>query len=126
MREYLYRGMTVKGTWILGYYARCEDDHYIYCHESICIDPEENYFENQLVSYKVKPETVGQYTGLKDKNGVKVFEGDIVRALNVYGYIFEYTVEWNQNLLSWCCKGEGQIFDIKYCEITGNIHEAKG
>ncbi len=121
MREHLYRGICIHSE--LGWAEGSLIVDMPKTDELYNITGRDDF--NRVWDEPVKPETVGQYTGLKDKNGVKVFEGDIVRAVNVYGYIFEYIVEWNQNLLRWCFKGEGQIFDIKDCEIIGNIHCSK-
>lgn len=79
--------------------------------------------------WEVDPETVGQYTGLKDKNGVKIFEGDILSAHLDDGYPENETmleVVWHNN--GWYVKN-GKFFDDfdkgfeKYFEVIGNIHD---
>ena len=75
-REILFRGKRVdNGEWVEGYYALIIDEyHFIFTGQYELVPrPDFNRFH-------VNTETVGQFTGLTDRNGVKIFEGDIVHV----------------------------------------------
>lgn len=67
MREILFRGKREdNGEWVEGFYTEA------------CAMKTGAIIENSDDDYYVDPATVGQYTGLQDKNGNKIFEGDII------------------------------------------------
>lgn len=88
-REILFRGWNKKNKqWLYGYYFVYRGEHFIAPDDKV--NPLDTYKD-----YVVDADTVGQYTGLTDANGVKIFEGDII-VDEAYPYIIQYHEEYSQ------------------------------
>ena len=113
MREILFRGKRLaNGKWVYGgFHSRFQRSFIIGMSQSMRIDGTE-----------LIPETVGQYTGLTDKNGTKIFEGDIVKhpigtfiVKFLNGTFLSSLTE--TNYLSFLCAIHNRS------EVIGNIHD---
>ena len=127
MRELLFRGKTLDvSEWVYGYYVQQYGTDAIYFKES-----DENGFERLLIY----SETVGQYTGLNDKNGVKIFEGDIcdftVFRLDGSDKPFRGSVIYDGSRFVLCVNKEKDVLcDLDYVllnadelGVIGNVHD---
>lgn len=105
------------------YYAMTQDGGLdFYCHGDHMDEADPNvYF-------------IEQYTGLKDKNGEPIYEGDIIQEeidfnSKMTDGVFTYVVEWNSDTLSYGLRGNGnsihdELWEVNASvEIIGNIHE---
>jgi uncharacterized phage protein (TIGR01671 family) len=122
MREIKFRGKCTKESkynnkWVEGSLVVCDDG-------SALIVQALN--DHNTMTYHVKPDTVGQFTGLLDKNGKEVYEGDIATDGKYY-----YTVEFSNYSCGfvWSRHGSSSDFhferinDSEEMKVIGNIHD---
>lgn len=123
MREILFRGKRKDNNnpWIYGHLHKMDGYGTGYTEYGIQV---QDTSTSRPWSVQVIPETVGQYTGLTDKNGRKIFEGDIV-LMPKYGGGKHKTVVYFKNG-KFAVDGSNYHFkDIcpKQMEVAGNIHD---
>lgn len=103
------------GKWVYGDLENSPIGKFCRIHEY----KDNGYYKGEV---DVDPDTVGQFTGLTDKNGKEVYEGDIVRYRpnnKVYQVVFKDGIFWGEGNNG--CGCAAHFFPA--CEIIGNIHD---
>ena len=142
MREIFFRGKRIdNGEWVYGGYAHI----YSNPNTDIIVTGRLCFYEDRdeltMEARNIDPSTLGQYTGLTDKNGKKIFEGDIVffycsdvTAVVKYGQYVDYDspnkpangfyVEYQEDSKTIQESVDSRESDEEYgCEVIGNIHD---
>lgn len=120
-REILFRGKRAdNGEWVYGSSLK----------EKACDGVQHIIVTENGEYHLINPKTRGQYTGLTDRNGVKIFEGDIVNVKTIIsGSFINYVIAWFDSDLCWVMqslKDTSVKFRLRSCwefEVVGNVHD---
>lgn len=144
MREILFRGQGITGKWYEGHYMTLSETTFCFAEDYAAHPDNTKHYivfdrmidwglPNEHWKVRIDPETLGQYAGLTDKNGKRIFEGDIVKIPDDYdefgkhaGEKYEVTFDFGGCRLKPKNRRDARRFWLengRMVEVIGNIHD---